>query len=889
LISLCAVAVVLLPQVAANAGWIWFEGENPVVNRMNRHPWWYDQVKRDQFSGGDFISNFNKDKPGEAEYRFKATQAGEYEFWVRANPLMSKLSYSLNGGADTLIDLNREKRGEVNVAADNKPDLRFIAWSKVGSAPLREGENTIRFRMTSENNNHGYLDCFVFSSEPFQPRGLLKPDQMAAELQQFAAENKSWLPFDPKPDPFGGNCAIDLRFLNERFAGEKGFIGVKDGQFIHTGTSEPVRFWAVNGPPHDLKGDELRQCARMLAKHGVNLVRVHGGYFDPDGEVDMAKVRHALEIVEAMKAEGIYTHFSIYFPLWMMPKPGTPWLKGYDGKTRPFAALLFNPDFQAQYRKWWTALLTTPNPATGKTLVDEPAVAGLEMQNEDSFFFWTFSEQNIPDPELRILEKMFGDWLVKKYGSLAAALAKWNNLRLKRDALDEGRVAFRPLWNMFNEKTPRDQDTARFLLEVQTRFYSETYAFLRKLGFKGPITASNWYTASPEVLGPLEKLSYCCGDFIDRHGYFSCNHKGEAAAWSIRAGHTYSDRSALRFDPEQPGKPKQFVHPAMDPHYDDKPSMISETTWNRPNRFRSEAPLYFAVYGALQHSEAIVHFALDSRNWAVKPGFWMQPWTLMSPAMMGQFPAAALIFRRGLVSPGSVLARIDLNKEDLLELKGTPLPQDAALDELRLKDLPSADLKAGGRIDPLIHYAGQAQVRFVSSPTSVKLSDLKPFIDHAAQTVTSSTGELKLDYGKGILTIDSPCAQGVSGLLQSVGHFQTKNLAISSDMELGHIVAVSLDEKPLATSARILLQVMSEEKASDFQTEPVSEGVKRIVNIGVDPWMVKMLQGAVQFRRPDAAKLKVTALDLNGYPQSAVCTADSIRLQPATLYYLISR
>jgi hypothetical protein len=711
-----------------------------------------------------------------------------------------------------------------------------------------------------------------------------------AAFMAWAAQGESWFAFDAKPDVFADNSAIDLRFLNERFAGEQGFIGVKDAQFVHSRTGEPVRFWAVNGPPHELTGADLRQCARMLAKHGVNLVRIHGGYFDERGEVDSAKVKRAIEIVEAMKIEGIYTHFSIYFPLWLTPKPDNPALKGYDGKAHPFAALFFNPDFQAQYREWWTALLTTPSPVTGKPLVEEPAVASLEMQNEDSFFFWTFSEQNIPDPQLRLLENMFGDWLVKKYGSLEAALAKWNGLKVKRDAPAEGRVGFRPMWNLFSEKTARDQDTAQFLLEVQTRFYSETYAFLRKLGFKGPITASNWATASPEVLGPLEKLSYTCGDFMDRHGYFSCNHKGESAEWSLRNGHTYTERSALRFDAEQPGKPRQFVHPAMDVHYDGKPSMISETTWDRPNRFRSEAPLYLAVYGALQHSDAIVHFALDSRGWAVKPNYWMQPWTLMTPAMMGQFPAAALIFRRGLVTAGSVLADLRLSREALLRLEGTPLPQDAALDELRLKDIPSgAELKPGARLDPLLHYAGRAEVKFVSGPGSVKVSELKPLIDHVKQTVTSSTGELKLDYGKGVLTINAARAQGVSGALQAAGQVETRDLTIASEMELGHIVAVSLDDQPLAQSGKILLQVMSEEKASGFQTETVSEGVKRITNIGTDPWRVKELNGTVQFKRTDAAQLKVTALDFNGYAIRACGSGNQIKLQPATLYYLITR
>src|SRR4029077_9806350 len=127
---------------------------------------------------------------------------------------------------------------------------------------------------------------------------------------------------------------------------------------------------------------------------------------------------------------------------WMTPGAETPWLKGYDGKQHPFAALLFNPDFQAQYRKWWSALLTTPNESTGQRLIDNPAVAGLEMQNEDSFFFWTFSEKNLPAAQLELLEAQFGQWLAARYGSIEAALAKWNGPRLKRDAPSEGRAAF---------------------------------------------------------------------------------------------------------------------------------------------------------------------------------------------------------------------------------------------------------------------------------------------------------------------------------------------------------------------------------------------------------------------------------------------------------------
>jgi hypothetical protein len=882
----CAVGATLAIAHPAWAAWIWIEGEKPTKSTMHRHPYWYDQVKRDQLSGADLISNFD-DQPGEASYRFTAPVAGEYDLWVRANPVQAKLSYRLNDGPLTPIDVDKGLES-TNIAADGKPDLRFLAWAKAGKVALMKGTNGIRFRMDSTNHNHGYIDCFVLANEPFTPRGIVKPDQLAALSRRVALANKGWFVFDPKPDAFSARSGIDLRFLNEKTAGDGGWIGVKGSQFVHSRTGEPVRFWAVNGPSSKGRSD-LQTEARMLSKHGVNLVRVHHGYFDEKGNADLAAVSHAFDVVDTMKAEGIFSHFSIYFPLWLRPKPDTPWLKGYDGQKIPFAALFFNKDFQKQYQEWWKALLLTTNPSTGKRLIDDPAVAGLEVINEDSYLFWTFNTAAIPDPELRLLEAQFGAWLKRKYGSLEGALRAWGGAKIDRDRPTEGRMGFRPLWNMFSEKTPRDKDAAAFLVESQRGFYRDTYRFLRGLGFKGVITASNWITASPEVLGPLEKYSYTVGDFIDRHGYFGCHHRGEASEWSVRDGHTYADRSALRFDPEEPGKPRTFAHPAMDPSYDGKPSMISETTWNRPNRYRSEAPLFYAVYGALQDSDAIVHFALDSASWSVKPGFFMQPWTLMSPAMMGQFPAAALIYRKGLVATGDLLVELNLKIGDLVDLRGTPLPQDAALDELRLKDVPKGTtLKPGNVIDPLVHFAGRTNVKFSERGGPPKLKDQKPFIDRRRQLVASSTGELRLDYGKGVLTINARAAQGISGCLREAGTAVLKDLTVSSKLELGHIVAVSLDGKPLATSSRVLLQAMSEEKPTGFDTEPAPGAEKKIKSIGHDPWLAKELDGVVKFTRADASRLKVTALDFNGEPANAIGTANEIRLAPTTIYYLIT-
>jgi hypothetical protein len=888
-VFLCGWAVILpIIAVSALAETIWIEGEKPTVDKMHRHPWWYDQVKKEHLSCGDMISNFDAKNGGEAAYEFQAVKAGDFDLWFHANPVQSSLAWRLNEGAETELNFFGDLRDNMNIAADGKPDLRFIAWIKAGRVSLKQGKNVLAVFMSGPQSNHGMLDCFVLSDEPFTPNGILKPGQKAAADGLPTGAGKGWVDFDPAADAFA-ESPIDLRFLNEKEAGDGGFIEAKEGHFVHSKTGKPLRFWAVNGPSHDMKNRaQLAALAKWLAKHGVNMIRYHGAMFDAKGDTDTNAILTAHSVVREMKAEGIYTHFSIYFPLWMQPKADNPWLAGYDGKKNPFAALMFNPEFIKKYQSWWTGLLLTPDEKTGRALIDEPAVAAVEIQNEDSFFFWTFNSDNIPDPQMRILEKQFGDWAAKKYGSVASALDRWGDVKAVRDNPAQGRLGFRPLWNLFSEKKLRDRDTARFLYDTQTGFYQGACLFLRSLGFKGLITPSNWTTASAEILGPIERLSYMPGDFTDRHGYFGCNHKGPNAEWSIREGHTYSDRSAFRFDAEEPGKPRQFSHPAMDIHYNNKPSMISEITWNRPNRFRTESPVYLAAYGALQDSDGIVQFAFDAGRWSVKPGFFMQPWTLASPTMLGQFPATALIYRKGLIKTGAVVADVRLNKDDVLNLKGTPLPQEASLDELRLKDVPTgASVNPGQRLSPMLHFVGKTCIAFSDDTTQVRTVDLEPFVNLKDRTIASSTRELKLNYDQGVLTLNASQAQGLSGCVAMPGSVDLGDVKIASGMELGSILVVSMDDRPLATSKKMLLQVMSEERASGFEAESIGKDSWRIKNIGHEPWQIKELSGTVAFKRADADRLKVTPLDANGYPKTPIGSASEIKLQPQTIYYLI--
>ena len=630
----------------------------------------------------------------------------------------------------------------------------------------------------------------------------------------------------------------------------------------------------------------------MLAKHGVNLVRIHHGYFDEKGDVDLAAVQARPRRRRGDEGRGDLQSLLDLLPALAQAEARHALAQGLRRQEDPFAALFFNKEFQEHYQEWWKALLLTPNPSTGKRLIDDPAVAGLEIINEDSYFFWTFNADSDPRPRAAHPRGP-----VRRLAEAEVRLARRGHsgrgAGRRSTATDpaEGRVGFRPLWNMFNEKTARDKDAARFLVESQRGFYRDTYRVPARARLQGrdhrveldhrqPARSSGRWRSTPTP-SPTSSTATATS---------AATAEGEASEWSIRDGHTYADRSALRFDPEEPGKPKVFVHPAMDPSYDGKPSMISETTWNRPNRYRSEAPLFYAAYGALQDSDAIVHFALDTAAWSVKPGFFMQPWTLMSPAMMGQFPAAALIYRKGLVATGDLLVDLNLKLDDLFDLKGTPLPQDAALDELRLKDVPKGTtLKPGNVIDPLVHFAGRTNVNFTDRGGPPRLKDLKPFIDRRRQVVASSTGELRLDYGKGVLTINAPAAQGIERRPPRGGHGRAQGSDHRRrNWSSGHIVAVSLDGKPLATSRQILLQAMSEEKPTGFRTEPAPGGEKKITSIGHDPWLVEGARRRGEVQAARRLQLKVTALDFNGDPGKSIGTASEIRLAPSTIYYLIT-
>jgi hypothetical protein len=867
-LALILLATVVRP--AAGLDFLWFEGEG-----AGGEP--------HQELSGEAMSWMN---PGARLRRdIEIPAAGTYALWVRKFWNPQAMRWRVGDGPWMKVAADAPLQDLVDLSPG-----RRVGWFLAGESVLPAGPAVFEMEVTDPKNVTAY-DCFLLTREPFTPRGRLRPGEAVG------SETPGWFAFDPGPDIFS-ESPIDLRFLNEREAGEGGFIGVRDGEFIHTRTGRPVRFWAVNTGKDMARRSrgEIDRFARSLAKRGVNLVRLHGPVFEEAGpifgQIDKEQVAGLHYLIAALKREGIYSCLSIYFPLWARLGPENPDFPGYTGQ-HPFALLYFNPKFQELYRSWWEYLLTTPNPHTGLALRDDPAVAMAELVNEDSLFFWTFNPDrptgsNIPEPQRALIEKQFGDWLRGCYPGRTLEEIRdgpWQGLATKQDNFPAGRVGFRPLWNIANERTPRDRDTARFLAELQREFYQAAESHLKEtLGFRGLVSASNWQTASASILGPLDKWTNSLADFMDRHGYFSGDHSGQASGYAIRTGQNYADRSALFF---RGRKGENFGNPLFDVAYNGLPSVISEVGWPLPNRYRAEFPPLAAAYGSLHGTDALFHFAAQAPAWGGLPG----KFDLMTPTQFGQFPAAALIFREGLIRTAAPVVQLRLPVEDLLNLEGAPVPEAMNLDPLRAADRPAGRQAPQLRgFDAAAFLVGRVTVDFLKSGRfEARFAELSPHVDRKNQTARSLTGELLWNWGRGLVTIDAPAVQGAVGFLAAAHPIALSQMAVEPSLEYGTVLLVTLDGQPISQSRKILLQVMSEERPDGWETgEAGKAGLRPILSTGRPPLLVRNLAGTVSLKRGDAGRMKVTALDANGYPASETFLhGQGILLQPNRFYYLI--
>lgn len=894
-LALCAL------RLPAADGFVWWEAETAAETNFPRQTWLSAaglQGKGEQLSGGQWLTNDGKRQgaAGYAKYTVSVPADGEYDLWTRKFWKHGPFQWKFDGGAWTQCSRDC-------VLADTTPLITNVCanWVHLGKVKLARGEHRYELELAAGPGEEltAAFDCFLLTPQPFTPRGKLKPGE------KTGLANPGYFPWEPEADAHTAAALLDLRGLNEKIAGEAGFVK-KSGDGFQLGNGKGMKFWGVNAG-HDMIGlphGAIDALARSLAKRGVNIVRLHGGVFDAadPAKVDAEQLSSIQYFVTAMKKEGIYCTISFYFPLWFGIRPNYG-IAGYDpnGQQKPFAILFYEAKMQSYYKAWLKAILTTPNPhsADRKPLGQEPAVAMVELLNEDSLFFWTFSAKNVPAPHWAALETKFGGWLKTKYGSVDKAFQTWGEQPGNTDDAKAGRVGLFDAWFMtsgaiknYNEaRKKRIGDQVHFLADTQRGFYAEMVKHCRQdLKAQNLICPGNWTVADAAMLKAIEQHTYTAGDVIDMHGYFDREHRGRdkndgTAGYSVQVGHTFKNLSALHF-PEQ--LPLQLS--AVTGY----PAIISEIGWTNPNLYRADYSFLAAGYGSLQGMDGYFAFALGGADWDQTLG----KFAASSPAILGNFPAYALAYRRGDIQEGPVVVHESLKLEDLYSLKGSGSNAEQAFDQLRAQDVPPGGVAAGPvtGIDPLAFYCGRVVKDFAGTAGASMTMNLEKLIDREKKTIVSATGQLHWQYGAGLATIDAPRIQAAAGFLSAAGGFSLSGMKVELKNEYGTVAAIALDDQPLKSSKKILLQIMTIERPYGFKTDKGKDG--RITDLGSGPMGVEQIAGTVTVAlegRESAAQLKITALDENGYPTKKVVktTATGTGLQieclPDVVYYVIER
>lgn len=690
---------------------------------------------------------------------------------------------------------------------------------------------------------------------------------------------ESWA-FTPARDWFSATALLDLSQLNEKTAGEHGFIGLSpDGNSFVRGDGQPIRFWGGTTTAQKIayaKKDQrlLTYHARFLAKRGINLVRVHG-LLQPKHEgsrvtdVDMVELDQIYRLVAEMKKAGIYTVIS---PFWACnARFQKSWGVADPGNSNCTGLLFFDPVLQRGYKAWLKRIYADVNPYTGVPLAKDPAVAMIQLQNEDSLLFWT--EQSIKGQAMENLCKLYGDWLMKKYGSMEKVRAAWQGYAHPSDEFSAGKPAIFIVWELTqaarNQKgdkggrAARLADQTEFLGQLMFEFNKAIARYLREdLGCRQLINAGNWRTADQVILDDVERWSYTANEVVGKNHYFTALHSGVNAGWQLKAGQVFTSKS-FTTNPQS--------SPLCVRHVVGYPFIISEGLWVPPSRYESEAPIIVAAQSCLTGLDAFLWLGTAVEDWE-KTGL---KWTFAVPMTLGQFPAAALIFRKTYLREGTVVVHEERGLRDLWDRKLPLIAETGAWDPNRDTGQMPMGTPFKSAVDPLAYLVGRVEVKYGGDPSRSTATDLSLYIDPKKQWVRSATGEIDCDLARGIYRINAPKAQGVAGMLKKAGLQELADVKIASSNEYASVTVVSLDDKPITTSGRLLVQIGTTARPSGWKERPqrisTQEGYvdgSRIVEVGSLPWQIEKMHGALGVR--NASITKATALDPNGMPVSDI-------------------
>jgi len=379
-------------------------------------------------------------------------------------------------------------------------------------------------------------------------------------------------------------------------AGKYGFVRVQDGKFFTD--KGRIQFWGTNTcfGASFLNAAAADRMADRLARFGINCVRLHhmdmydlwGG---SNASTKMTFDRQQLDrldyYIAALKKRGIYVNINLHVSRELDERDGFPPLKdrplhdkGIDNYYRPL--------IEAN-KKYAKDLLEHVNPYTGKAYKEEPAVAMIEINNENSIITeWggRGSLYVIQDPFLSDLNQLWVDWQKTKYGN--------------------GHQLVPVIWKKDVTKYPKEavDDFCDFLLDTEAKYWDEMFRFLKDdIKVRQPVSGTQLQYGSTHAQAAM--------DYCDIHEYW--NHPVfPGRAWDQNNWYLRNIALVNYLDKE--------IFPSLaNSRVAGKPFTVSEYNHPYPNQYAGEGLPLLAAFGAMQGWDGIFPFDYYSSSRNIEP------------------------------------------------------------------------------------------------------------------------------------------------------------------------------------------------------------------------------------------------------------------------------
>jgi len=209
---------------------------------------------------------------------------------------------------------------------------------------------------------------------------------------------------------------------------------VKDGQFSLGGKRH--RVWGMNlcfGGCFPDK-DNARRVAARLASAGVNSIRFHhmdsadyprGIWKRGTNELHGEALERLDYFIDQLAKRGITSNINLHVGALHSRRLGLP----DSGMKYDKMACIFTPQLVAAQKTYARELLTRVNTVRKIRYADDPAVAFVEITNENSLFMWgseRYLRNGMPDHYRNILTGQFNAWLKKRYGTSEKLRTAWS-------------------------------------------------------------------------------------------------------------------------------------------------------------------------------------------------------------------------------------------------------------------------------------------------------------------------------------------------------------------------------------------------------------------------------------------------------------------------------